>query len=134
MNEYPGRRWQFRCDCICLRRSTKLLLIDAGRELAASLSFRARYERETKSATSPPKFPDIHLFREAYTPHQVVKARVGAQRVKGGIDLEIDKPHIMRMIRLFQPLKRFVFFAPPGVDERNLVPAHSIFSPVPSQP
>jgi hypothetical protein len=79
-------------------RRTKLLLIDAGRELAASLSFRARCERETKSAISPPKFPDIHLFREAYTPHQVVEARVGAQWVKGRINFEIQKPRIMRFI------------------------------------
>jgi len=44
------------------------------------------------------RLPDIRLFREADTPHQVVEARVGAQWVKGRINFEIQKPRIMRFI------------------------------------
>lgn len=70
----------------------------------------------------------LELWRQANTPHKIVKAGIGAQGVKAGIDLEIDKTHIARVIRLLQPFKRFLFFAESGIDERYLVPANTVFS------
>jgi hypothetical protein len=78
-------------------------------------------------AESKPLYP-LELWRQANTPHKTIKAGIGAQGVKAGIDLEIDKAHIMRVIRLFQPFKRFLFLAEAGIDERYLVPANTVLS------
>ena len=72
---------------------------------------RMKVKREVKNIALPVESPALHLLREADAPHQVIKSRVGAQGVKAGIDLEIYKSHIMRIIRLLQPFKRFLFLA-----------------------
>src|ERR1035437_10180416 len=68
------------------------------------------------------------LWREADAPHQVIKAWIGAQEIKAGIDLEIGESLAMRFIGFFQPCKRLVLLAQAGIDERYFVFPYAVFA------
>lgn len=70
------------------------------------------------------------MFPEADALLQIGKARVSAQGIETGIDLEIDKTYIVRAPGVFEPSERLVAFAEAGIDQGNFISADSVFSHV----
>jgi len=56
------------------------------------------------------------LLRQSDAPHEFREARVGAEAVQPGIDLEIDQQVRAFPVSVFQPLERRILLSQAGID------------------
>src|SRR6266852_6945104 len=68
------------------------------------------------AAPNPAPKTGCRLWREVHAAHQVLKARIRAQVIKPGIDLQSYHPCSPLLVGSFQPTESFVCFAQGCVD------------------
>lgn len=70
----------------------------------------------------------MHLRREIHAEQEVLKARVGAQRVKRWVNLQEAHPLVVGFLGPLQPLEGLILFAQARVDQGHPISPEPLLS------